>query len=86
MWFVVFKRARNCICRVTARCCFGAWGHCNVFCRFFGAYYHKVKIGYAEAGLLTGDIYSLWPEEANRKLTRALANYHFAPTQSFYNN
>ena len=50
------------------------------------AYYHKVKIGHVEAGLRTGDIYSPWPEEANRKLTGVLANYHFAPTHSSYNN
>lgn len=46
------------------------------------AYYHKIKVGHIEAGLRTGDIYSPWPEEANRKLTGVLANYHFAPTVS----
>ncbi len=51
-----------------------------------GCYHHKVEIGHVEAGFRTGDIYSPWPEEANRKLTGALANYHFAPTQSSYNN
>lgn len=50
------------------------------------AYYHKIKIGHVEAGLRTGDIYSPWPEEANRKLTGSLANYHFAPTVSSKNN
>ena len=45
------------------------------------AYYEKIKIAHVEAGLRTGDIYSPWPEEANRKLTAGLANYHFAPTQ-----
>ena len=44
------------------------------------AYYQKIKIGHVEAGLRTGDIYSPWPEEGNRKLTAAIANYHFAPT------
>ena len=44
------------------------------------AYYQKIKIGHVEAGLRTGDLYSPWPEEANRKLTTAIANYHFAPT------
>jgi len=44
------------------------------------AYYSKVPIGHVEAGLRTGNIYSPWPEEGNRKLTSALATYHFAPT------
>lgn len=46
------------------------------------AFYEKIKIGHVEAGLRTGDIYSPWPEEANRLLTGVLANYHFAPTQT----
>ena len=46
------------------------------------AYYQKITIGHIEAGLRTGDIYSPWPEEANRKLTSAIASYHFAPTLS----
>lgn len=44
------------------------------------AYYHQVKVAHVEAGLRTGNIYSPWPEEGNRKLTGALANLHFAPT------
>lgn len=58
----------------------------TTFAASLAAYYHKIKIGHVEAGLRTGDIYSPWPEEANRKLTGSLANYHFAPTQSSYNN
>lgn len=45
------------------------------------AYYHKIKVGHVEAGLRTGNIYSPWPEEGNRKLTSALASIHFAPTK-----
>jgi UDP-N-acetylglucosamine 2-epimerase (non-hydrolysing) len=44
------------------------------------AYYQKIKVGHVEAGLRTGDIYSPWPEEGNRKLTGTLAEIHFAPT------
>ena len=58
----------------------------TTFAASLAAYYHKIAIGHVEAGLRTGDIYSPWPEEANRKLTGALTNYHFAPTQSSYNN
>lgn len=58
----------------------------TTFAASLAAYYHKIKIGHVEAGLRTGDLYSPWPEEANRKLTGALANFHFAPTQSSYEN
>ncbi len=50
------------------------------------AFYNKIKIGHIEAGLRTGDIYSPWPEEANRKITGVLADYHFAPTTTSENN
>lgn len=51
------------------------------FSASLASFYHKIKVGHVEAGLRTGDIYSPWPEEANRKLTSCLANYHFAPTE-----
>lgn len=46
------------------------------------AFYNKVTIGHVEAGLRSNDIYSPFPEEANRKLTGAIANLHFAATES----
>ena len=46
------------------------------------AFYNKIPIGHVEAGLRTGDMYSPFPEEANRKLTGAIATLHFAPTES----
>jgi UDP-N-acetylglucosamine 2-epimerase (non-hydrolysing) len=46
------------------------------------AFYQKIKVGHIEAGLRTHDIYSPWPEEANRQITGVLANYHFAPTET----
>lgn len=45
-----------------------------------GAYYAKAKVGHVEAGLRTGNKYSPWPEEMNRKITGALADFHFTPT------
>ncbi|WP_123337797.1 non-hydrolyzing UDP-N-acetylglucosamine 2-epimerase [Erwinia sp. JUb26] len=45
------------------------------------AFYHRIPVGHIEAGLRTGDLYSPWPEEANRTLTGHLASYHFAPTE-----
>ena len=46
------------------------------------AFYNQKPIGHVEAGLRTGDIYSPFPEEANRKLTGAIATLHFAATES----
>ncbi len=45
------------------------------------AYYQQIKVGHVEAGLRTGNIYSPWPEEGNRKLTGAIADLHFSPTE-----
>lgn len=50
------------------------------------AFYQKIPVGHVEAGLRTGDIYSPWPEEANRKLTGTLTKFHFAPTQTSKDN
>lgn len=50
------------------------------------AYYNKIDIVHIEAGLRTHNIYSPFPEEGNRKLTGALAKYHFAPTEAAKNN
>ena len=50
------------------------------------AFYEKIAISHIEAGLRTGNIYSPWPEEANRKLTSQLTTFHFAPTQQSQGN
>ena len=52
----------------------------TTFSATLSAYYQHIPVGHVEAGLRTGDLYSPWPEEANRKLTSVLARYHFAPT------
>jgi UDP-N-acetylglucosamine 2-epimerase (non-hydrolysing) len=46
------------------------------------AYYRKIPIGHVEAGLRTGNIFSPWPEEINRKVTGTIAALHFAPTEA----
>lgn len=46
------------------------------------AYYNKIDIAHVEAGLRTHNIYSPWPEEGNRKITGAIAKYHFTPTEN----
>ena len=50
------------------------------------AFYQQIPVGHVEAGLRTGNIYSPWPEEMNRKLTGGLATYHFAPTRKAQQN
>ena len=58
----------------------------TTFATTLAAYYQQIPVAHVEAGLRTGDIYSPWPEEANRKLTGALANLHFAPTETSRDN
>ncbi|CCO48250.1 UDP-N-acetyl glucosamine-2-epimerase [Vibrio nigripulchritudo SOn1] len=58
----------------------------TTFAASLAAYYEQIPVGHVEAGLRTGNIYSPWPEEANRKLTGALTKYHFAPTETSQNN
>lgn len=58
----------------------------TTFATALSAYYQQIPVGHVEAGLRTGNIYSPWPEEANRKLTGAITNYHFAPTINSANN
>ena len=50
------------------------------------AYYRKIPVGHVEAGLRTGNIFSPWPEEVNRKVAGAIASLHFAPTQQSKRN
>lgn len=58
----------------------------TTFAASLAAYYEQIAVGHVEAGLRTGNIYSPWPEEANRKLTGALTKFHFAPTETSKQN
>lgn len=58
----------------------------TTFATTLAAYYQQIPVAHVEAGLRTGDLYSPWPEEANRKLTGALAALHFAPTDTSRQN
>lgn len=58
----------------------------TTFAASLAAYYQKIPVGHVEAGLRTGDVYSPWPEEGNRRLTATLASQHFAPTESAKEN
>jgi UDP-N-acetylglucosamine 2-epimerase (non-hydrolysing) len=58
----------------------------TTFSASLAAFYQKIDIAHIEAGLRSGNIYSPYPEEANRKLTSVLAKYHFAPTKKAKEN
>lgn len=58
----------------------------TTFAAALACYYEKIAVGHVEAGLRTGNIYSPWPEEANRKLTGAITRFHFAPTDTSKQN
>ncbi|MFT7681938.1 MAG: UDP-N-acetylglucosamine 2-epimerase (non-hydrolyzing) [Moritella dasanensis] len=58
----------------------------TTFSASLAAFYKQIKIAHVEAGLRTGNLYSPWPEEANRKLTGVLAHHHFAPTKGSKDN
>ncbi|MBU2891913.1 UDP-N-acetylglucosamine 2-epimerase (non-hydrolyzing) [Colwellia sp. D2M02] len=58
----------------------------TTFSSTLAAYYQQIKVGHVEAGLRTGNLYSPWPEEGNRKLTGALAEVHFVPTVTSQQN
>jgi len=52
----------------------------TTFSASLAAYYERISVAHVEAGLRTGNLYSPWPEELNRRLTGAIAALHFAPT------
>ncbi|NWN90422.1 UDP-N-acetylglucosamine 2-epimerase (non-hydrolyzing) [Marinobacter adhaerens] len=58
----------------------------TTFAATLAAYYYQTAVGHIEAGLRTGNLYSPWPEEGNRKLTGALTALHFSPTETARNN
>ena len=58
----------------------------TTFAASLASYYEQIPVGHVEAGLRTGNIYSPWPEEANRRLTGVLTQHHFAPTETSKQN
>lgn len=58
----------------------------TTFASALAAFYQRIPVGHVEAGLRTGNIYSPWPEEINRKLTGSLTSLHFAPTNKASEN
>lgn len=58
----------------------------TTFAAALAAFYQRIKVAHVEAGLRTGNIYSPWPEEMNRKLTTQLSSVHFPPTEQSRKN
>lgn len=58
----------------------------TTFATSLAAFYQQIAVGHVEAGLRTGNLYSPWPEEANRKLTGVMTRFHFAPTTGAQQN
>lgn len=58
----------------------------TTFVAALAAFYEQIPVGHVEAGLRTGNKYSPYPEEMNRKLTSVLTDLHFAPTETAQGN
>lgn len=58
----------------------------TAFAGSLASFYAKIPVAHLEAGLRTGNIYSPFPEEVNRKFVSAVTTYHFAPTKSAVEN
>ena len=58
----------------------------TTFAGALAAYYHQIEVGHVEAGLRTQNKFSPYPEEMNRRLTGALADWNFAPTPTAKQN
>ncbi|KAA2239144.1 UDP-N-acetylglucosamine 2-epimerase (non-hydrolyzing) [Chitinophaga agrisoli] len=58
----------------------------SAFTGALAAYYKQIKVAHIEAGLRSGNKYSPFPEEMNRKLAGAIADFHFAPTPNAEHN
>ncbi|WP_244963380.1 non-hydrolyzing UDP-N-acetylglucosamine 2-epimerase [Actinomyces trachealis] len=50
------------------------------------AFYRQIPVIHLEAGLRSGNLYSPFPEEANRKVTSQLTALHLAPTPTSKSN
>lgn len=58
----------------------------TTFVAALAAFYTQIPVGHVEAGLRTGNKYSPFPEEMNRKLASVLTDFHFAPTETAKRN
>lgn len=52
----------------------------TTFVGALAAFFQKIPVGHVEAGLRSHDLYSPFPEEANRRLADSITSLHLAPT------
>jgi len=58
----------------------------TVMATAIAAFYKKIAVAHVEAGLRSGDLFSPYPEEMNRRVVSMVASYHFAPTKRAVDN
>ncbi len=58
----------------------------TAFAASLAAFYKRIPVAHVEAGLRSGDIFSPYPEEFNRKAISIMADIHFAPTETAVKN
>ena len=58
----------------------------TAFAAALSGFYLKIPVVHIEAGLRTNNIYSPYPEEANRNLISKITSLHMAPTQVAIDN
>jgi len=58
----------------------------SAFCAALVAFQKGIRVGHVEAGLRSFNRFHPFPEESNRRMIGALADLHFAPTQSSAEN
>ena len=58
----------------------------TAYCGALVGFYNNIEVAHVEAGLRSDNIYSPFPEEANRKMISNLATYHFCPTPKAASN
>ena len=76
----ILKRTSNIIKRVKPDIVLVHGDTTSTLATSLACYYNKTKVGHVEAGLRTGNIYSPWPEEINRKLVAQISEINFSPT------
>jgi len=58
----------------------------TAFMGALAAFYQKIPVAHIEAGLRSFNLFSPFPEEANRKMISQIANLHFCPTDKAVEN
>lgn len=58
----------------------------TAFAGAFAGFNRKIPVGHVEAGLRSGNLYSPFPEEMNRRLISKVASFHFAATAANCDN